>query len=150
MPRLFRAVTLAAALASFGSAAMAETPIPATRYEVIKSGAESGARPMRNSAVKVRYTGTHVDGTVFDSSVGKNAEGAVIFPLRGLIPGYQSALMMMRPGDRWRITIPPEQAYGSNGHPLSGKTLVFDLELIDFAELPPAAPPPAIDTLPGR
>ena len=91
--------------------------------------------------MKVRYTGRHADSSVFDSSVGKTPDGTAIFPLRGLIPGFQSALLLMRRGDRWRITVPPEQAYGLAGHKLSGETLTFDLELIDFAELPPSSPP---------
>ena len=131
-------ILIAAALAGAPSP---DRTIPATRYHVLKAAPATGAHPTRGSAVKVRYTGRFLDGSTFDSSVGKTAEGTAIFPLRGLIPGFQSALLMMRAGDRWRITIPPEQAYGLAGHRLSGKTLVFDLELIDFAELPPVAPP---------
>jgi FKBP-type peptidyl-prolyl cis-trans isomerase len=117
-------------------------------YEVLTSGSPDGARPNRASGVKVRYRGTFVDGTEFDSSAGK-PEGAAIFPLRGLIPGFQAALLMMRPSDRWRIVIPPELAYGSNGHRLSGRVLIFELELLDHAELPPPAPP-TLTELPKR
>lgn len=123
--------------------------LPALQYEILKRGPPEGTNPTRTSAVQVRYVGRHVDGTVFDSSIGKSPDGTAIFPLRGLIPGFQAALLQMRPGDRWRIVIPPELAYGRSGHRLAGHVLVFELELIDVAELPPA-PLPTMDRLPGR
>lgn len=148
-----------ALIAAPGAQVPARTPIgadasglrtmPGIRYQVLKRGEIDGPRPARTSAVKVRYAGTFVDGKPFDSSADKLPDGTAIFPVRGVIPGFQAALLQMRKGDRWRIVIPPELAYGAEGHPLSGRVLVFDLELIDFAALPPI-PPPTMTELPGR
>lgn len=136
-------LALAAAVSAPAADAARKSPtiaIPAARYRVIRSGPANGAHPTRTSGVRVRYTGRFPGGATFDSSVGK-ADGTAIFPLRGLIPGFQAALLLMRPGDVWTVTIPPELAYGSVGHRLSGKTLEFDIELVEHAELPPVQPP---------
>jgi FKBP-type peptidyl-prolyl cis-trans isomerase len=152
-----RRIGVGAALATFAAApgiglcqAPGETAqvMPAVSYTVLRTGPQAKASPPRNSAVQVRYVGRLEDGSVFDTSDGKGGpDGTAIFPLRGLIGGYQAALMQMRPGDKWRVRIPPAFAYGTQGSALSGKTLVFDLELVDWAELP-ATPPPLMRELP--
>jgi len=54
------------------------------------------------------------------------------FPLRGLIQGWQDGIPGMRVGGRRKLTIPPAQAYGpaGGGHRLSGKTLIFVIDLV--------------------
>ena len=54
------------------------------------------------------------------------------FPLRGLIQGWQDGIPGMKVGGRRKLTIPPEQAYGpaGSGHRLSGKTLIFVIDLL--------------------
>lgn len=111
------------------------------RYRVLASGGAAGAHPTRAQQVKVRYTGRFVDGKTFDSSTS-SPDGTATFPLGRLIPGWVVALQLMRPGDHWEITVPPEMAYGEKG---AGEgvippnaTLVFDVELVDI--LPPAPP----------
>ena len=56
-----------------------------------------------------------------------------IVPLTGLISGWQEGIPGMRVGGRRQLTIPPELAYGpaGGGHPLSGRTLVFVIDLIN-------------------
>jgi len=116
--------------------------MPAVSYTVLHAGPKAKASPPRTSAVQVRYVGRLEDGSTFDTSDGKGGpDGTAIFPLRGLIGGYQAALMQMQPGDKWRVRIPPEFAYGQHGAKLSGKTLIFDLELVDWVEIPAGAPP---------
>jgi FKBP-type peptidyl-prolyl cis-trans isomerase len=116
--------------------------VPGISYEILKSG--SGAHPMRTSAVRVHYEGRFVDGKVFDTSP---PEG-VIFPVKALIPGFQAALLLMRPGDKWRVRIPPELAYGQEGAaPMGGKTLIFDMELVESAEMP-KQPSPILSEMP--
>lgn len=97
-------------------------------YKVINRGAASGQLPNRNSVVVVHYTGRLINGKQFDSSRG-GAPAAL--RLRELIPGWQIALQQMRPGDRWELYLPAEQAYGKRGVPgiPGGSTLVFDIEL---------------------
>ena len=122
--------------------------MPTVSYTVLREGPKAKVSPPRNSAVQVRYVGRLEDGSTFDTSEGKGGpDGTAIFPLRGLIGGYQAALMQMQPGDKWRVRIPAAFAYGPQGAQLSGKTLIFDLELVDWAELP-VAPPPLMTELP--
>ena len=121
-------------------------------YEVLKEG--SGAKPSANATVSVDYTGSFVDGEVFDSSVkpvdggpGEPAE----FQVGKVIPGFSKSLMAMNVGSKWRVIIPGEQAYGLRGS--GGKigpmqTLVFELELlkiVDDGEAPAATAAPGSD-----
>jgi FKBP-type peptidyl-prolyl cis-trans isomerase FklB len=122
--------------------------LPQVRYKVLRSGAASGAHPIRGAAVQVRYEGRYLTGEVFDASAKRGGpDGTAIFPLRALIGGFQGALMAMRPGDEWEVYIPAELAYGAAGSPQSGRALVFRLELVDWAELPPP-PSPLLNALP--
>ena len=107
-------------------------------YEVLTEG--TGPKPGPNAKVKVDYTGTFVDGEVFDSSVkpldggpGKPAE----FSVGGVIPGFTQSLLAMPVGSKWRVIIPGDKAYGVRGS--GGKigpmqTLVFELELLEILE----------------
>jgi peptidylprolyl isomerase len=82
-------------------------------------------------AVDVHYLGIEYDtGEEFDSSWNRGA--SISFPLQGLIQGWQDGIPGMRVGGRRRLVIPPEQAYGpaGSGHRLSGKTLIFVIDLL--------------------
>jgi len=61
--------------------------------------------------VKVHYTGTFDDGTVFDSSREREP---LEFTLGegGLIPGFEAGVIGMGVGDSRTVSIEPEQAYG--------------------------------------
>lgn len=101
------------------------------QYEVLVEG--TGAVPTRQDQVRVHYTGTLIDGTVFDSSVkrGQPAE----FPVSGVIAGWVEALSMMPVGSKWKLTIPHNLAYGERGAGASippFSTLVFEVELLDI------------------
>lgn len=89
------------------------------------SGAEAGAE----STVDVHYLGVEYDsGEEFDSSWSRGE--SVNFPLRALIPGWQVGIPGMKVGGRRKLIVPPAQAYGTaGGHPLSGKTLIFVIDL---------------------
>jgi FKBP-type peptidyl-prolyl cis-trans isomerase FklB len=106
------------------------------QYEVLRSG--NGASPKAEDTVKVHYEGTLLDGTVFDSSI-KRKEPAE-FPVNAVIPGWTEALQLMKVGDRWRLYIPSNLAYGQKGAGgMIGPNavLVFDVQLLDIQ--PPAA-----------
>ena len=72
--------------------------------------------------VAVHYTGTLEDGSVFDTSQGRDP---LEFELgKGqVVPGFEAAVMGMTQGDKKSTTIPPEQAYGD-----ASEELVFKLE----------------------
>ncbi len=99
------------------------------QYEVLESG--NGTQPVATDQVTVHYTGKLIDGTVFDSSVERGAPAT--FGVTQVIPGWVEALQMMKEGDKWRLFIPSNLAYGPNG--AGGvigpnATLIFDVELI--------------------
>ncbi len=100
------------------------------QYEVLKSGS-GGAKPTPTNTVKVHYHGTLIDGTVFDSSVERNEP--IEFPVTGVIPGWVEALQLMSVGDKWKLTIPSNLAYGprSTGKIPGNSVLVFEVELLE-------------------
>lgn len=79
----------------------------------------------------VHYTGTLVDGTVFDSSVARGEP--ITFPLGNVIKGWQEGVALMRVGSKAELVIPSNLAYGDDGAGGSipgGATLKFEVELI--------------------
>ncbi len=112
--------------------------MPGLQYEVLASGPAEGAHPRLSDQITVHYEGRLVSGEVFDSSFEKEP---VTFPLRGLIPGWVTALRMMRPGDEWELTLPPELAYGARGvGPIPpDAVLIFRIRLLEVT--PPAEAP---------
>jgi len=100
-------------------------------YKIVRSGPETGLKPQLNDEVKVHYEGKLEDGTVFDSSYERGQPAAM--PLKGLIPGWQEALQLMRPGDEWILYVPSNLGYGEDGAGQipPGSPLIFKIELID-------------------
>ncbi len=97
---------------------------------ILGDGAEAGA----GDTVDVHYLGIEFDtGEEFDSSWNRGE--SISFPLSGLIQGWQDGIPGMRVGGRRQLVIPPDQAYGraGSGHRLSGKTLIFVIDLIGVA-----------------
>ena len=97
-------------------------------YQELSPG--TGAQPKATDTVTVHYTGTLVDGTVFDSSIPRGKPTS--FPLNRVIDGWTEGIPMMRVGGKARLVIPPDLAYGAKG--MSGippnAILVFEIELL--------------------
>jgi peptidylprolyl isomerase len=94
---------------------------------VVGDGAEAPA----NSTVKVHYLGVDYEtGEEFDSSWSRGEP--IEFPLGRLIKGWQEGIPGMKVGGRRTLICPPEDAYGpaGGGHRLSGRTLVFVIDLL--------------------
>jgi FKBP-type peptidyl-prolyl cis-trans isomerase len=108
------------------------------QYRIINAG--KGAGPKPTDQVTVHYRGTLLDGTEFDSSY-KRGEPAT-FPVNGVIKGWQEALVLMKPGAKWELFIPPELAYDLDSPPVipPGSALRFDVELLNVGNPPTAAP----------
>ena len=108
--------------------------LPGLTYTVLKSGPADGVHPGRTDTVTVHYIGTLTDGTQFDAS-GGDGSGEASFTVGGVIAGFGAALKLMRPGDRWRVSIPAYLAYGDQAKPKipAGSTLVFEIELLAIA-----------------
>jgi peptidylprolyl isomerase/FKBP-type peptidyl-prolyl cis-trans isomerase FklB len=101
-------------------------------YRIVKSGPKDGPTAKLGDDVKVQYQGTLIDGTVFDSSYdrGEPAE----FVVGEVIPGWNEALQLMRPGDVWYLYIPAPLAYGErdSGPIPANSVLVFKVELLNI------------------
>jgi peptidylprolyl isomerase/FKBP-type peptidyl-prolyl cis-trans isomerase FklB len=100
-------------------------------YKVVQSGPKDGVAPHLGDEVKVNYEGTLIDGTVFDSSYTRGEPAS--FTLGEVIPGWNEALQLMRPGDVWYLYVPAELAYGDRGGGDTippGSALVFKVELL--------------------
>ncbi len=108
------------------------------QYHVISAG--DGAPPKSTDEVTVNYRGTLLDGTEFDSSYKRGQPAS--FPVNGVIPGWQEALVLMKPGAKWELFIPPNLAYDVNSPPSipPGSMLKFDVELIKVKQPTPAVP----------
>ena len=91
----------------------------------------SGAEALPGATVEVHYLGVDYEsGEEFDSSWSRSQ--SITFPLQGLIAGWQEGIPGMRVGGRRGLVIPPPLAYGPSGggHALSGRTLIFVIDLL--------------------
>lgn len=107
-----------------------EGPAPA-ELEVTDVIVGDGDEAIAGGVVDVHYVGVEYEtGEEFDSSWNRGQSAR--FPLDQLIPGWQKGIPGMRVGGRRRLVVPPELAYGpaGGGHRLSGKTLIFVIDLL--------------------
>ena len=106
--------------------------LPGLQVQVLTSGPADGAHPKSGEQITVRYKGSLMDGSVFDQTAG---DATTSFILRQVIPGWQVALKLMRPGDKWRIFIPAYMAYGPSVKPEipADSPLIFEVELVSIA-----------------
>lgn len=107
---------------------MASTGI---QIETLKTG--TGRTPKKGEAVTVHYTGWFQDGKKFDSSVDRDEPFTFVLGARQVISGWDEGVAKMKVGDKVKLTLPPEFAYGVRGYPGAippNATLIFDVELL--------------------
>lgn len=103
------------------------------QYEVINEGDPTSPRAKAADRVRCHYEGQLIDGTIFDSSI-KRGQPA-IFGVNQVISGWVEALQLMPQGAKWKLYIPSNLAYGSQG---AGEmipaysTLIFEVELLEI------------------
>ena len=129
-------------LAKNKSAAGVKVTASGLQYQVISQGA--GARPGPNDTVQIEYTGTFVDGQVFDASAKHNPPGPASIPLAGVIPGFREGLQLMQVGGHYKFFIPSSLAYGAQPQPPMppNATLIFDVTLVKTGPTPAGAAAP--------
>jgi FKBP-type peptidyl-prolyl cis-trans isomerase FklB len=101
------------------------------QYEVLKEG--NGPMPDSSDIVFTNYTGTLIDGKVFDSSA-KNG-GPQRFNVTQVIPGWTEALLKMKVGSKWKLYIPSKLGYGEqrvSEDLRANSTLIFEMELLSI------------------
>ncbi len=103
-------------------------------YKVLEKG-PGGAKPKPEDAVVVHYTGWTTDGKMFDSSVLRGRPAT--FGLNQVIAGWTEGLQLIEVGDKARLWIPEDLAYGGRAGRPAGM-LVFDVELVSIREAPKA------------
>jgi peptidylprolyl isomerase len=101
------------------------------RYVVLQEG--TGDKPRRGQTVTAEYTGWLTNGCKFDSS--KDHAGEFSFPVGNgqVIPGWDEALLDMKVGERRKLILPPELAYGQRGAGgviPPNATLIFEVKLV--------------------
>ena len=93
----------------------------------------TGAAPKNGETVTVHYTGTFTSGQKFDSSVDRDEPFSFTLGAGEVIAGWDLGVAQMKVGDKVKLTIPPELAYGREGYPGAippNSTLIFEVELL--------------------
>src|SRR5690606_20295430 len=91
-----------------------------------------GARPTAGQTVKVHYSGYLEDGNMFDSSVERGQPIAFALGVGQVIKGWDEGISLLRVGEKAKLIIPFDLAYGAAGRPPvipPSATLIFDVEL---------------------
>ncbi len=109
------------------------------QYKVLKAG--EGRKPAAQDTVEVHYKATLVNGTQFESTyeTGKPATLNISDPQ--IVQGIREALMLMAPGSKWQLFVPPKLGYSSVGkRPYIGPyaTLIYEVELVSIQDKPEA------------
>jgi tetratricopeptide (TPR) repeat protein len=105
------------------------------KYIIIEEG--TGMKAEKNKSVEVHYTGYLLDGKKFDSSRDRNEPIEFVLGTGKVIKGWDEGIALMSVGDKYRLIIPPDLAYGSKG---AGNiippdaVLIFDTELMSVGE----------------
>jgi FKBP-type peptidyl-prolyl cis-trans isomerase len=120
------------------------------QYKIIAAGDRKAAAIAPTDEVTVNYRGKLLDGSEFDSTYTRGAP--LTFAVNGVIPGWREALLLMKPGDKWQIFVPPALAYGANGQRgiPGGSLLKFEVELMSVkSNTPPASSAPTQNAKPA-
>jgi FKBP-type peptidyl-prolyl cis-trans isomerase FklB len=113
------------------------------QYKILAAGDKKAPPISLTDTVTVEYRGRLMNGTEFDSSYSRGVP--TTFPVNGVIKGWQEALVLMKPGAKWQLFVPPELAYGPRAQQKipPNSLLIFDVNVLsaESSGAPPKAPP---------
>jgi FKBP-type peptidyl-prolyl cis-trans isomerase FklB len=139
-------------LAKNGQEKGVKTTADGLQYKVLIPGDAKAQAIAPNDEVTVNYRGKLLDGSEFDSSYARGQPAT--FKVNGVIKGWQEALVLMKPGAKWQLFVPPELAYDTTPRPgiPAGSLLNFEVELVSVkpGEAAPATAAPAPAAPPSR
>lgn len=107
-----------------------ETP-SGLRYKILQKG--QGKKATKGDLVSVHYKGQLLDGTVFDSSYKRKQPIEFTIGVGQVIAGWDEGIQLLCVGDKARLVIPSNLAYGTQGAGgviPPNATLIFDVELV--------------------
>jgi FKBP-type peptidyl-prolyl cis-trans isomerase FklB len=110
------------------------------QYEVERKSDSTKIFPAAQDTVVANYAGTLIDGTEFDNSYKRGQP--ITIPVSGVIKGWTEILQLMHVGDKFKVYIPSDLAYGdrgAGGQIPGGSALIFEMELL---QIKPAAAAP--------
>jgi FKBP-type peptidyl-prolyl cis-trans isomerase len=111
-------------------AAGVHTTASGLQYRVLAEGDPAGHPPGATDEVTVQYRAALSDGVEFDSSYLHGRPATL--QMTSIIKGWREALLLMRPGAKWQLFVPPDLAYGTSPPPAvpPGSLLIYELELV--------------------
>jgi len=100
------------------------------KYIITEHG--RGVMPEKEALVSVHYTGRLTNDTIFDSSYKRKKPFSFTLGKGQVIKGWDEGISYLHQGDKARLIIPPELAYGKRSKPNipANSTLIFDVELV--------------------
>lgn len=105
------------------------------KYVVLKEG--DGPKPKKGDMIKAHYDGWFVNGKKFDSSTDSGEPLKFQVGIGKVIKGWDEALLDMKVGEKRKLTIPGDLAYGKRGYPgviPPNATLIFEVELLEIVK----------------
>lgn len=94
----------------------------------------TGTEAQKGNTASLHYTGTLLNGTVFDSSYNRGTPFSFTLGENSVIQGWEQGILGMKVGGKRKLVIPPDLAYGpiARGPIPANSTLVFEVELLDM------------------
>lgn len=131
----------------FPTATLAPTPTPfmlegatttASGLQYLELVAGNGVMPKPGDIITLQYIASLTDGTELANSYVQNAPITTVWGANRLLPGWEEGIGLMNVGEKARIVIPPDLAFGANGSGMipPDSQIVIEMELLAVKPAP--------------